>query len=74
MKFFPAAALFLITVFVPLTLNVPTSARTQQKKNPDLNRAPHLVRTTMKHELRRFGFGGTLTLVGAPEGSITIEG
>jgi len=33
-----------------------------------------LLRTTSRHESRRLAFGGTLTIVGAPEGSITIEG
>jgi len=46
----------------------------QQKKLPDPNRVPPLVRTTTRREVRRLGFGGTLTLVGAPVGSITIEG
>jgi hypothetical protein len=35
--------------------------------------APLLTRTTTRHELRRFGFGSTLTIVGAPVGSITVE-
>jgi hypothetical protein len=44
-----------------------------QKKPPVTNRAPQLVRTTMRHESRRFGYGGSITVVGAPDGSITIE-
>jgi hypothetical protein len=32
-----------------------------------------LTRTTTRHETRRFGYGGTLTIYGAPEGSITVE-
>ncbi|HEX8852180.1 MAG TPA: hypothetical protein VF754_01760, partial [Pyrinomonadaceae bacterium] len=36
--------------------------------------APLLKRTTTRHEIRRLGYGGTLTVYGAPEGSITIEG
>jgi hypothetical protein len=35
--------------------------------------APLLTRTTTRHETRRFGYGGSLTLIGAPNGSITIE-
>ncbi|HEV2801468.1 MAG TPA: hypothetical protein VGW12_13265 [Pyrinomonadaceae bacterium] len=35
--------------------------------------APLLTRTTTRHEVRRFGYGGTFTIYGAPEGSITIE-
>jgi hypothetical protein len=35
---------------------------------------PALVRTTTRNETRRLGYGGTLTLIGAPEGSTTVEG
>lgn len=34
---------------------------------------PALKRTTTRHEVRRLGYGGSITLYGAPEGSITIE-
>jgi hypothetical protein len=34
---------------------------------------PALTRTTTRRETRRFGFGNTLTIVGAPVGSITVE-
>lgn len=64
-----ACALVLIT-----TLSFPTSVVSQRNKTPDLNRAPLLTRTTMRHESRSFGYGGTVTLIGAPQGSITIEG
>lgn len=33
-----------------------------------------LTRTTIRHETRRFAYGGTVTILGAPAGSITIEG
>jgi hypothetical protein len=32
-----------------------------------------LTRTTTRHEARRFGYGSSLTIIGAPAGSITIE-
>jgi hypothetical protein len=32
-----------------------------------------LTRSSTRHEARRFGYGGTLTIYGAPEGSITVE-
>jgi hypothetical protein len=32
-----------------------------------------LTRTTTRHEVRRFAYGSSLTIVGAPAGSITIE-
>lgn len=35
--------------------------------------APLLTRTTTRHETRRFGYGGSVTLLGPPNGSITIE-
>ncbi|MFL6282195.1 MAG: hypothetical protein ACJ74Q_03400 [Pyrinomonadaceae bacterium] len=36
--------------------------------------APLLKRTTTRREVRRLGFGGSLTIYGAPVGSVTIEG
>jgi hypothetical protein len=44
-----------------------------QKKNVAPT-GPLLTRTVSRHEARRFGYGGTFTIVGAPNGSITIEG
>ena len=32
------------------------------------------MRTTTRNETTRLGYGGTVTLIGAPDGSITIEG
>lgn len=67
MKLLPVLALL-------LCFNVTGTTVAQQKKNLDPNRPLALVRTTPRHEVRRFGYGGTLTIVGAPAGSITIEG
>ena len=33
-----------------------------------------LTRTSTRHELRRFNYGGTVTLIAAPRGSVTVEG
>lgn len=74
MKFLSVGALVLLPLFFSFTFNVPYTALAQQKKAPDPNRPLQFVRTTVRHEVRRFAYGGTLTLVGAPEGSITIEG
>jgi hypothetical protein len=63
-----------LLVLLVISLSVPSAAHSQQKKTPPLNRSPQLVRTTSRHEVRRFAYGGTLTLIGPPEGSITIEG
>jgi hypothetical protein len=51
-----------------------SSAVSPQKKTPEPVKPPQLVRTTSKHDVRRLAYGSTLTLVGAPVGSITIEG
>ena len=40
---------------------------------PSPTPAPLLTRSSTRHETRRFGYGGTLTIYGAPEGSITVE-
>ncbi|HEV7796909.1 MAG TPA: hypothetical protein VGO73_02040 [Pyrinomonadaceae bacterium] len=63
-----------LLVLLVIPVSVPIAAHSQQKKKPPLNRSPQLVRTTIRHEVRRFAYGGTLTLIGPPEGSITIEG
>lgn len=52
-----------------------TQLAAQQKKTLEPQQPPpQLVRTTTRHEVRRLGYGGTVTLVGAPNGSISIEG
>ena len=47
----------------------------QEKPPKTLLDATHLLkRTVIRRESARLGYGGTVTLVGAPGGSITIEG
>jgi hypothetical protein len=70
MRSFWLGTVFLLALFV----FIPTLVLAQQKKTPEPSRTPPLVRTTMRHEQRRLAYGGTLTIIGAPEGSITIEG
>ena len=41
---------------------------------PRLTPTPQLVRTTTRHESRRLPYGSTLTIIGPPDSSITIEG
>lgn len=60
-------------IALTLFLLVPSAISQQKKKQPPA-REPQLVRTIVKHEMRRFGYGGTVTIVGAPDGSISIEG
>ena len=69
MKSLSACALFLIA----LSLSLPIAV-SQQKKTAEPVKEPQLVRTINKHEVRRFPYGSTLTVIGAPAGSITIEG
>ncbi len=38
-----------------------------------LQPAPLLKRTTTRRELKRMGYGGSVTIDGAPEGSVTVE-
>jgi len=49
----------------------------QKKKStpapPPPAASPALTRTTTRHEVRRFGYGGALVIYGAPQGSITVE-
>jgi hypothetical protein len=61
------------TLFSALVLfTIPVVA--QQKETTDLNSQNELVRTTTKHELLRLAYGSTLTVIGPPDSSITIEG
>jgi hypothetical protein len=46
----------------------------QKNKTVNVPSGPLLTRMTRRHEVRRFGYGGTVTIVGAPQGSITVEG
>jgi len=67
--------LSIVTLLIIATL-IPSSASFAivQKKKVEVGAPPAVVRTISRHEARRFGYGGTFTLVGAPSGSITIEG
>jgi len=46
----------------------------RQDKIQTIPLGPLLTRTTTRHESQRLGYGGTVTIVGAPKGSITVEG
>ncbi len=61
-----------VLLFLLLTLSIVPAVAGQKKTKPTVE-PPQLVRTIMRSEQRRFGHGGTLTIVGAPEGSISIE-
>ena len=70
---------FLFILFLSLASCVGAHAQSQRSRGATVNPtpaptpAPLLTRSSTRHEARRFGYGGTLTIYGAPEGSITIE-
>lgn len=64
-------ALFLLTVvFVSVTFVFPQN-NSQKPVVPELQL---LTRTSTRRETRRFAYGGTVTLIGAPRGAVTVEG
>jgi hypothetical protein len=74
-----SVSLLLTTFALALAFCVATATAQQkgQKNKPVSSQAgplqPKLTRTTTRHEVRRLPYGSTLTLLGAPNGSITIE-
>jgi hypothetical protein len=76
---------FLFPVLLPLLLCLPfffaPDAHAQSQRSRGAANAtptpgpvpPQLTRSSTRHETRRFGYGGTLTIYGAPVGAITIE-
>jgi hypothetical protein len=65
-----------IAVALLLIALCPTIAFSQKndKKTQTIAAPPALKRTTTRHESKRLGYGSTVTILGAPFGSITIEG
>jgi len=70
----PTVKLFMLLAFGGALVLSANGAAAQKKKTSMPEAPPPLVRTTTRNEIRRLGYGGTLTVVGAPEGLITIEG
>ena len=62
---------FIFTVAATVFISPPTFA--QKDKQPEEPPAD-LKRTITRHEAHRLPFGGTLSVIGAPAGSITVEG
>jgi hypothetical protein len=63
-------ALGFIFVFASLLFSFPVAAQKDSKPPA----GPLMTRTTTRHEAYRLPFGGTVTLLAAPAGSIIIEG
>lgn len=76
-----ASRWLLLHALMLVTLPLAISAQSRNKKTnntatvttPAAAVAPVLTRTTTRHEVRRLGYGSTLTVFGAPLGSITVE-
>lgn len=66
----------LLVVLVVYTSQQVVAAQSKEKKGAQATAqaAPLLKRTTTRREVRRLGFGGSVTIYGAPAGSVTIEG
>jgi hypothetical protein len=68
--------MFVLTVVLSLvsavTSGPPVAA--QKNKKPVIPAGPLLTRTVTRHESRRFLYAGTVTVTGAPTGSVTVEG
>ncbi|MEP6635477.1 MAG: hypothetical protein ABJB97_02035 [Acidobacteriota bacterium] len=67
-----------VAILIPLVL-FPAPVRAQEKnrsagKGTIPTHPPLLTRTVVRHETSRLGYGGTVTILGAPEGAIIIEG
>ncbi len=66
--------LFFITLSTILGFLIASPLLALQKNKNQVVLGPLLTRKATRHEVRRFGYGGTITIVGAPRGSITVEG
>jgi hypothetical protein len=75
----PRTRAFLFVVLLSFVSCVGAHAQSQRSRGavaapvPAPTPAPVLTRSSTRHETRRFGYGGTFTIYGAPEGSITVE-
>jgi hypothetical protein len=73
------ASLSVIIILGALLALPSNGARAEQKQKSNKSSTPSapvptLTRTTVRHEVRRFAPGGSITIIGAPAGSLTIEG
>jgi len=58
----------------PTSIWAQTGAKSPKDKATSVPTGPLLKRSTTVHDTRRFAYGGTLTIIGPPAGSISIEG
>jgi len=69
----PSAIPFFALLFISICF-FSTSVSAQKEKQSNQSATPSLTRVTPRHENFRLAYGGSVTIVGAPAGSITIEG
>ncbi|HKS10390.1 MAG TPA: hypothetical protein VJS13_12640 [Pyrinomonadaceae bacterium] len=67
----PAALLILLAALLPLPLRATQTTKPSTPAQPAIQL---LTRSTRRSESRRFNYGGTVTLIGAPRGAVTVEG
>ena len=69
-------SIFVLTVVLSLVFAFASGrpVAAQKNKKSVLPVGPLLTRTITRHETRRFFYAGTVTVTGAPTGSVTIEG
>ena len=66
-------SLLSIFLVIPILPSNAFAQATSNKTQPPV--APQVLsRTTTRHEVRRLGYGSAVTILGAPSGTITIEG
>jgi hypothetical protein len=71
----PVLVLIAIAVALSASAAVQSGRQAVDKKNtPAPQPSPFLKRTTVRRDTRRLGYSGSVTIYGAPEGSITVEG
>ncbi len=70
------SAIFVLTATLLLVFGFASGrpVAAQKNKKPVIPAGPLLTRTITRHESRRFFYAGTVTVTGAPNGSVTIEG
>lgn len=72
----PLLLLLALLVFQPFTFAQSGRQPKEEKKaekSAQIQPAALLKRTTTRRELKRLGYGGSVTIYGAPEGSVVVE-
>jgi hypothetical protein len=63
-----------VTVGLLLAGSSPLFAFQESKQKPAVTPLQLLTRTSQRREARQFAYGGTVTIIGAPRGSVSVEG